>query len=69
MKTVGLCASVHYAPVCHHSFCRARFGHQPSVCPRAGWSIRKILTLPMFPTLAETDQEDIVRTVAAPKRL
>jgi dTDP-4-amino-4,6-dideoxygalactose transaminase len=48
----------------HHSFYRERFGYQPGLCPHAETVYRKILTLPMFPTLSEADREYIFRTVA-----
>ena len=69
LKAAGIGANVHYAPVYHHSFYRERFGYQPGLCPHAEAAYREILTLPMFPTLSEADQEYVVRTVAQLKYL
>jgi perosamine synthetase len=69
LKAAGIGANVHYAPVYHHSFYRERFGYQPGLCPHAEAVYQEILTLPMFPTLSEADQEYVVRTVAELKHL
>ncbi|MET4371924.1 perosamine synthetase [Bradyrhizobium sp. LB12.1] len=69
LKAAGIGANVHYAPVYHHSFYRERFGYQPGLCPNAEAAYSEILTLPMFPTLSESDQDYVVRTVTELKHL
>ncbi|MCK1707596.1 UDP-4-amino-4,6-dideoxy-N-acetyl-beta-L-altrosamine transaminase [Bradyrhizobium sp. 146] len=69
LKAAGIGANVHYAPVYLHSFYRERFGYQPGLCPNAEAVHREILTLPMFPTLSEADQDYVVRTVTELKHL
>ncbi|QOZ78431.1 UDP-4-amino-4,6-dideoxy-N-acetyl-beta-L-altrosamine transaminase [Bradyrhizobium sp. CCBAU 53351] len=64
LRAAGIGVNVHYAPVYHHSFYRERFGYQPGFCPHAEAAYREILTLPMFPTLSEADQNYVVTTVA-----
>lgn len=64
LRAAGIGANVHYAPVYHHSFYRERFGYQPGFCPRAEAAYREILTLPMFPTLSEAEQNYVVTAVA-----
>lgn len=69
LKAAGVNANVHYAPVYHHSYYRERFGYQPGLCPHAEVAYHEIVTLPMFPTLSEADQDYVVTTVAELKHL
>ncbi|MET3997003.1 UDP-4-amino-4,6-dideoxy-N-acetyl-beta-L-altrosamine transaminase [Bradyrhizobium sp. S3.9.2] len=69
LRAAGIGANVHYAPVYHHSFYRERFGYQPGLCPQAEAVYGEILTLPMFPTLSEAEQDHVVTTVSELKHL
>jgi perosamine synthetase len=69
LKAAGIGANVHYAPVYRHSFYRERFGYELGLCPRAEAAYQEILTLPMFPTLSDADQDYIVSTVSELKNL
>ncbi|MEI9997288.1 MAG: UDP-4-amino-4,6-dideoxy-N-acetyl-beta-L-altrosamine transaminase [Rhizomicrobium sp.] len=54
LRSRGIGANVHYAPVYLHSFYRAR-GYEPGLCPVAEATYREILTLPMFPAMERSD--------------
>jgi perosamine synthetase len=69
LKAAGIGANVHYAPVYYHSFYREQFGYQRGLCPHAEAVYEEILTLPMFPTLSDADQDYVVRTVGRLKDL
>jgi len=54
LRSRGIGANVHYAPVYLHSFYRAK-GYEPGLAPVAEIMSRHILTLPMFPAMAAAD--------------
>ena len=54
LRSKGIGANVHYAPVYLHSFYRAR-GYEPGLCPVAEAAYEQILTLPMFPAMTKAD--------------
>ncbi len=54
LRSRGIGANVHYAPVYLHSFYRAR-GYEPGLCPAAEAVYEQILTLPMFPAMGRAD--------------
>ena len=61
LRSCGIGANVHYAPVYLHSYYQHR-GYARGVCPVAEHASRHILTLPMFPAMTEAD---VVRVVEA----
>jgi perosamine synthetase len=56
----GIGVNVHYVPVHLHPFYRERFGTGPGLCPVAEAAYAEILSLPMFPGLADADQDQVV---------
>jgi perosamine synthetase len=60
LRAEGIGVNVHYLPVYLHSFYRARFGTQPGLCPRAEAAYEEILSLPLFPSMAENDIRDVI---------
>ncbi len=66
LRSRGIGANVHYAPVYTHSFYRDR-GYAPGLCPVAEATYREILTLPMFPAMSRADVArvaDVLRELA-----
>ncbi|MBA2400273.1 MAG: DegT/DnrJ/EryC1/StrS family aminotransferase [Bradyrhizobium sp.] len=63
LRANGIGANVHYVPVYLHSFYRKRLGCQPGLCPVAEVEYRRILTLPLYPAMTESDIERVVATV------
>ena len=58
----GIGTQVHYYPVPHQPFFRARYG-APDV-PRAVEHARAALSLPLFPAMADADQERVLKALA-----
>lgn len=63
LRREGIGANLHYRPVHLHPFYRERFETGPGQCAVAEDVWRRIVTLPMFPALTETDVERVVATV------
>jgi perosamine synthetase len=55
--------NVHYLPVYLHPFYRDRFGDQTGACPVAEQAYERILSLPIFPLMKDSDVDDVI-TVA-----
>ena len=64
LRSLGIGANVHYAPVHLLSFYRERFGHSPGLCPVAERLSERILTLPMFPAMQDHEVARVVQCVA-----
>jgi perosamine synthetase len=60
LRAEGIGVNVHYLPVYLHPFYRERFGHQPGLCPAAEAAYARILSLPVFPAMTESDLGDVV---------
>jgi perosamine synthetase len=54
LRAEGIGANVHYAPVHLHSYYRKR-GYKPGIAPVAEAMSKRILTLPMFPAMSQSD--------------
>jgi perosamine synthetase len=63
LRTNGIGANVHYAPVHLHSFYRQR-GYGPGIAPVAEAASKSILTLPMFPAMTHGDVARVVDALA-----
>lgn len=59
----GIGVQVHYVPVHLHPYYRDRFGTRPGLCPNAEAAYEQILSLPIFPTMADADVDRVVETV------
>ncbi len=55
---------MHYIPVYRHPY-YARLGFVPEYCPEAEQYYREAISLPMYPTLSETDQDYVVDSLRA----
>jgi perosamine synthetase len=64
LRGEGIGANVHYAPVHMHSYYRKR-GYKTGIAPVAEAMSKRILTLPMFPGMS---QSDVARVAGALKR-
>ncbi|HJW40255.1 MAG TPA: UDP-4-amino-4,6-dideoxy-N-acetyl-beta-L-altrosamine transaminase [Rhizomicrobium sp.] len=62
LRSRGIGANVHYAPVYSLSFYRKR-GYPQDACPAAKLAYEEILTIPMFPAMTATDVERVVAAV------
>jgi UDP-4-amino-4,6-dideoxy-N-acetyl-beta-L-altrosamine transaminase len=62
LRSAGIGANVHYIPVYHHPNYR-RLGFKPGYCPEAEDYYASAITLPLYPTLTEAEQEYVVSTL------
>ncbi len=60
LRAENIGVNVHYVPVHLHPYYRRRFGTKPGDCPVAERAYERLLTLPLFPAMADGDMEDVV---------
>ena len=63
LRAEGIGVNVHYIPVHLHPFYRERFGTGPGLCPLTEAAYEKLVTLPIFPRMSDTDVEDVLTAV------
>ena len=63
LRAENIGVNVHYIPVHFHPFYRKRFNTGPGLCPVAEAAYERILTLPLFPRMSDSDVEDVIRAV------
>jgi len=63
LQAEGTGVNVHYIPVHYHPYYREHFGTEEGLCPVAEAAYERILTLPVFPRMTESDVEDVIRAV------
>jgi perosamine synthetase len=63
LRAEGIGVNVHYMPVPLHPFYRDRNGPRDSGCPVAAAVYQEILTLPLFPSMADSDAADVIQAV------
>ncbi len=63
LKEENVGTGVHFVAVHLHKYYRERFGLEPEDLPHATWASERILSLPLFPTLTETQLGEIVTAV------
>jgi perosamine synthetase len=68
LRAEGIGANVHYPPLHLHSFYRERFGTRKGQCPEAEAAAAAILSLPMFPGMADGDVARVCEALAAALR-
>lgn len=64
LRAAGIHANVHYRPVYLHSAYRS-LGYEPGLCPVAESAYDALLSLPMWPGLAESDQDRVIDIVCS----
>jgi len=60
LRDAGIGANVHYVPAHLHPWYREKFGMKAGMFPVAEAAYREILTLPLWPGMAEADVERVV---------
>ena len=63
LRAEGIGVNVHYIPVHLHPFYRERFGGGPGLCPVAEAVYKRIISLPIFPRMAEADVDTVIEAV------
>ena len=62
LRAAGIGAQVHYVPIHHHPL-SADIGLQPGDLPQCDSVYERIISLPMYPTLTDTEQDFVVVTL------
>ncbi len=63
LQAEGVGVNVHYIPVHLQPHYREKLGTEPGLCSNAEAAYERILTLPVFPRMTESDVEDVTRAV------
>ncbi len=62
LRTAGIGVNLHYIPVHLQPYYRA-LGHGPGQCPAAEDYYRRAISLPLYPSLAEAEQDRVIETL------
>jgi perosamine synthetase len=60
LRAEGIGVNVHYIPVHLHPYYQGRFGTRAGLCPKAEAAYERILSLPMFAGMTESDVADVL---------
>lgn len=63
LRSEGIGVNVHYRPVYLHPFYRESFRTGPGLCPCAEAAYERILSLPLYPGMSDSDVEEVVAGV------
>jgi perosamine synthetase len=63
LRAENIGATLHYALVYRHPVYRERFKYGPGLCPVAEAVEKRLVTLPLFPTMTLEDQDDVLRAL------
>ncbi len=63
LRAEGIGVNVHYIPVHLHPFYRKRFGTGPGMCPVAEAAYERLISLPIFPAMTDSDADDVIAAV------
>ncbi len=55
--------NVHYVPAHLHPFYKKRFGTKPGMCPMAEAAYERMLSLPIFAAMSDSDADDVIEAV------
>ena len=62
LRAEGLGVNVHYIPIYWHPYYQ-QLGYQRGSCPRAEAAYAQVISLPLFPSMAEQDVQDVISAV------
>jgi dTDP-4-amino-4,6-dideoxygalactose transaminase len=63
MADAKIGTSVHFIPIHHHSYYRTRYGYTDDSFPVASREFRRLVSLPIYPTMSDDDVEDVIDAV------
>jgi perosamine synthetase len=63
LRAEGIGCNVHYIPVHLHPFYRRTLGTGPGLCPIAEAAYERLITLPIFPAMTDSDVRDVIDAV------
>jgi dTDP-4-amino-4,6-dideoxygalactose transaminase len=63
LRENGIGTSVHFIPLHMHPYYRDRFGHRPDDFPNASKIYRRIISLPIYPKMTQSNVEQVIDAV------
>ena len=63
LRASGIGVNVHYIPAQLHPFYRNQFGTETGLCPVAEKAYERILSLPLFPKMIESDVDGVILAI------
>ena len=63
LRANGIGVNVHYVPVHLHPYYRRTYGTGPGDCPVAEAAYERIISLPIFPSISDSDVAYVIQTV------
>ena len=63
LRDEGIGTSVHFIPLHLHPYYRDKFGYKPSDFPNASSAFERIISLPIYPKMTETNVEAVISAV------
>jgi perosamine synthetase len=63
LRAENIGVQLHYPLVYRHPYYRRRFGYDTGLCPAAELVEERLVTLPLFPTMTDADQDDVLRAL------
>ncbi len=63
LKEKGIYCQVHYIPVYFHPYYQ-KLGYKKGICPKAEEFYEKIISLPIYPRLSESEQDYVIKTIS-----
>lgn len=63
LHELNIGTGVHYIGVHLHPYYRDRFGYTPESFPNATWHSERTVSIPLSPSLSDTDIEDVIETI------
>jgi dTDP-4-amino-4,6-dideoxygalactose transaminase len=63
LKAEGIGTSVHFIPLHRHPYYRERFEFQPQDFPVADAAYKRLISLPLYTQMTESDVEDVIEAV------
>ena len=64
LRAENIGVNVHYIPVHLHPYYRGQFGHRDGECPVAEAAYERLISLPMFHGMTDTDVGDVVQAIS-----
>jgi dTDP-4-amino-4,6-dideoxygalactose transaminase len=63
LRRRGIGTAVHYLPVHYHPYYKEKFGFRKGECPVAEAEFERLVSLPLFPLMSESDVDRVVDAV------
>jgi dTDP-4-amino-4,6-dideoxygalactose transaminase len=63
LKAENIGCGIHFVSVHMQPYYQERFGYKTDSYPNAAWLSQRILSLPLFPQMTETDVQDTARAI------